>query len=432
MPKKPRDFNQIPKTFKQLKPGDKVSFRIPDEPLIEIPGEVCDHELEIPKPINLLPERRGREEGSTVIYDPDQTYNYLSVSERDNDSLNLLPAYIREEDPSRIVYGFCSSKSPSGFWEVVVSQGKATFIEFEPGFLTILCPKPFKVSELTTLSSDTTTYKWTQISGSRTVIITPDNVADPQIDILTNCIPGTGCNINTQDPIRIRVETDNPLIFTDLIILNRATDNFDGLGYAGNMLYTQVECRRIITVYRVPDNGAIVWQGQPVRITWLQPSCDTQFLYQYRIERLNPPYTDIATIPITQNIATLNANTQYRLKADFNIYGKLETSVSEPLLFRYNATDLLKTIFADEVVNGSLGYASQQSITTTDVPGSQVRILLEDVAGLLGYAAVSSSYLTDVPGVQVRFLSEDIAGLLGFASVSSQYTITDLGGIVVG
>lgn len=435
MPKKPRDFNQIPGTFKSLKPGDKVSFRIPGEELIEIPGELCTKDLEIPDIINLSPERRGREEGSNIIYDPDQTYNYLSVSERENRSFQLLPAYIREEpELKRTVYGFCSDNSPSGFWEVVVSEGEsATFINFEPPFLTILCPRPFTVSSLTTLNSDSTVYKWTQISGSRTALIIPDNVKDPIIDIQSSCISGTGCNQNTQEPIRIRVDTDNPLIFADLIILNRATDNFDGLGYAGDIVYTQVECRKITTIYRIPNTGIVfLWQGTPITITWALPACDSEFITGYRVEALIPPYTDLANIPVNPRIAALSANTQYRLKADFSILdSRIETSISDLLIFRYDAQDLVKQLFADDNATGVLGYAAQESIATTDVPVAQVRFLLED-ASVLGYANIESTYLTDVPGSQVRLLSEDIAGLLGFVNTESSYVITDLGGIVVG
>lgn len=433
MGKKPRDFNQIPKEINQLKPGAKMSARIPDEDLIPIPGDLCDHDLTVPGVINLLPGRRGREEGSTKIYTPDQTYNYLSVSERDEKSLELIPAYTKENDNTKsTTYGFCSSGSPSGFWEVSVEPtGTATFIEFDPPFLTILCPRPFVVSELTTLSSDSTTYKWTQISGSRTVLITPDDTKDPTINIITTCIEGTGCSNGTQNPIRLRVETDNELIFTDLIILNRATDNFDGLGYSGEINYVQIDCRRVKSVIRVPTGITREWDGSPLQVTWLPPTCDLEFLQGFTLQKLIPPYQPIASIPVGQNIATIEVNTQYRIDANFLIYGRQELSTSEPLIIPYDATAPIKTVFTDDQSSG-IGFTSIRSSTSTDVPVVQVRSLEEASDIGLGFTSIYSSASTNVPGVQVRLLAEDVATSLGYSVIASSYIITDLGGIVIG
>jgi hypothetical protein len=427
------DLPEIP-SVGQLKPTDYLFVGREKDDLIPIP-EDCGFKHHPDGLPNLdIIRKKGRATGSSIVYDPNSAYNYLSVSERYDKAQTLYPEYLHEGENGVQIYGFCSSNSPTGYWEVSIGgRSTATFIEFDPPFLTILCPAPFMVSELTTLTSDTTTYKWTQISGSRTALIIPDDIQDPIIDIQTTCYTG-GCNENTQEPIRIRVETDNPLVFTDLIILNRATDNWDGGGYV--YVNTELECRKITTLYRVPDNEQLarIWDCSAIRVTWTDPSCDSSYVYQFRLNQLLPPYATVDTISINQNrIFSVLPNIRYRLLADYNILGRLETSTSEPIEFSCDIAQPIKTIFADDS-GKTLGYAYQSTTTTVTNFGNQVRLLIDDTdRNSASYAYISTSTTVTEFGAQFRELVDDndTTGT-GYAYISTSTIITDLGGIVIG
>jgi hypothetical protein len=429
-----KDFNQIPDDFSKLKPGDQLSS-YKAEKLIPIPGSLCS-DPDVPDVIHLAYDdtdsERGRIRGTNVLYSPNQIYNYKSQSERYDRSIYNASSYQKETDNSTI-YGFCSHQSPTGFWEVTVSKiGKATYINFAPNFLTILCPRPFNVSELTTLTSDTNTYKWTQISGSRTILITPDNVQDPIIDIQTTCYTGA-CDPGSIEPLVLRVETDNPLVFTDLIIINRPIDNFDGLGYAS--WETGVTCRKVNTINIVPvyTQKAYVWAGENLLITWNDPSCDASFLQDYRLQKLIGSYTDILSFtPIQNRIASIEANQRYRIAADFAFYGSAtDTSYSEPIFVDYDALLPLKTVFADDSAR-CLGYALISDSSTAVEFGNQVRNASESDNLGLGYAFISDSSTTVEFGAQVRIVSESDNLSLGYAFIGDSSVTVDLGGIIVG
>lgn len=430
MAKKKRDFNQIPDEFSRLKPGDKMSFYTGKEDLLPIPGDVCD-ELPTPDIINLAPDRKGRQEGTSVIYSPDATYNYLSVSERYDKSIQLAPAYIQEKS-NKIVYGFCSHTSPTGYWEVTISTGgNATYLTFDPPFLVILCPRPFNISELTTISTDSTVFSWSQIAGNRTVLITPDNTADPQIDVQSSCFTNT-CDSASVSPLILRVETDNPLVFADLVILNRPIDNFDGLGYSA--IESGILCRKVVVVNRLPGNQqrAFIWQGENILITWSTPACDSEFITGYRLQQLFTSYIDIQGFTLIQNrIAEIAVNQRYRIAADFAFYGtSTDVSYSEPITVNYDATLPLKTVFADDSAR-CLGYAEIGDVTTTVELGVQVRDLIE-LPRVLGYAQLQDVTTTVEFGVQVRDLMESTTKILGYVQLQDVTTTVDLGGVIIG
>ena len=148
MPKRKNkdDFNQIPKPIDEQKPGDLLS-QGRRRKLLDIPGDACGVEINTQTNLDII-KTKGRVQGESIIYDADQIYNYQSQSQRYDNSINLIPAYVNESE-TEIVYGFCSHGSPKGFWEVTLAKGGlATFIELSPNFLTMLCPRPFFLDEL--------------------------------------------------------------------------------------------------------------------------------------------------------------------------------------------------------------------------------------------------------------------------------------------
>jgi hypothetical protein len=396
------DFDQVPKEFGKQKPGDYMAVRrsLKQDPL---PGVSCEFKPSWDLENLDIIRTNGRESFSVVTYSADQVYNYRSQSQRYDDSIYEVPAYVTPQPDGSTIYGFCSNLAGKGFWEVVVGgQGNATFITLTPGSLTILCPTPFLLSQFVVVDSDSTTYSWTQIAGSRTVLIDPANVKYPNIDIQASCYT-SGCDSMSQSPIILRVETDNPLVFTDLIIFNRPTDFFYGLGYIG-IQDTEISSRKVGGRFRVPPRvqAASVWVGDDVPITWMPPMSDSEFIVRYRVQKFIPPYTDNQVFPPDDvRLAIIQANSRYRIVSDFSILGSETSSTGDP--FSY--------VFPD--------------------PGN-ITIYADDSTNQLGYAFISSSYDTVTFGNQVRDVIDDMFNLLGYAFMSSSYQKIDLGGIVIG
>lgn len=425
------NWDETPKRIDRQKTGDTFSFFTKKKEL-EIPGDTCGF-LPVPDPINLLPKGRGRAEGGFVVYSPDDAYNYLSVSERYERSINLVPAYIQDGDNGSKIYGFCSQTSPNGYWEVVVESENvlASFITLTPQFLTILCPRPFQLSELVQLETDSPTIAFTQISGSRTTLIEPPDSFDPVINILNACLPGGVCDEDTQQPIIIRVETDNPLVLTDLVIFNRAIDFWDGLGYDAET--SDIVCRRV-SEFRIAPlflQQAYEWQCAPINVVWLNPACDNEFIKRYRVQRLNPPYTDIAVIPFGNNqIIQIDANQRYRVVTDFEILGAPYTSISEPFFYNCPIPNT-KIVLADDSTR-NLGYSTVNAITTTVEFGVIIQDLTDTVNSVLGYSPINTINVTVEFGVIPIDLSEDVASIIGYSPVNSLYEKVDLGGVIIG
>jgi hypothetical protein len=425
------DFNEVPSEFGKQKPGDYMFIRRASKD-VPMPGLACDIKPSWDVENLDILRTRGRESWIVVTYSADQVYNYQSQSIRYDKAVEEVPSYVTPQSNGSTIYGFCSNLAEKGFWEVVVGgQGTATGIVLSPPSLTILCPRPFILSEFVTVTSDTTSYKWTQIAGSRTVIITPDNVQYPNIDIQASCFT-SGCDSLTQGPIVIRVETDNALIFTDLIIFNRPTDFYYGLGYLG-IQNADIAGKKVSIYYRVPDRSqtASVWAGEDILITWDPPMIDAQRVVLYRIQLLIPPYTDDQVISTSSTrLATIQSSKRYRIATDFNYLGSTTTSIGDPIF--YNFPELNNgIIFADDSSN-SLGYSFISSANNTVTFGNQVRDVTDDFFNMLGYSFISSSSATVTFGNQIRDVADDFFNLLGYSFILNSYQKVNLGGIVVG
>lgn len=427
--KKKDDFNQIPQAISKQKPGDLLS-QGKKRKLLDIPGDACS--VNVPDISNLdIIKSKGRVVGELITYDADNIYNYQSQSQRYDRSIGLIPAYVNDND-TNTVYGFCSHNAPKGFWEVTLSKGGiATFIELSPNFLTILCPRPFQLDELLEINSDSPSFLFTQIAGNRTVIIEPNNTKYPLINIQSTCFTDT-CDSSATSPLIIRIETDNPLVFTDLVILNRAIDNWDGQGYVGSV-DTSISGRKVTNLQRVPDDlqRVYLWLGTDLLFTWGNPSVDSEFITKFTLQKLIPPYTDEDTLLITDNrIATLSANERYRVLTEFSIFGSITTSVSNPVFFSY-PTQNIKTLFADDSCN-PLGYTFINSSYVTVNFGNKLvnEIDINDVG--IGYTYISNTYNTVNFGVKVIMESDNNEMGIGFAFNASTYTKIDLGGVIVG
>lgn len=392
-----------------------------------------DETIEIPKDCNFtdslkLPDifnQVGRREGEAIIYSPTQAYNYYSQSERYDRSLKLVPSYIKNNDAQELIYGFCSSNSGSGYWEVrIPNTGTATYIKLTPSILTIICPRPFLLSELVSLESDSTTYKWSQISGNRTVLIEPDNVANPTISIQNTCFTST-CNASTLDPIRLRVETDNFLIFTDLVILNQLIDNFDGLGFT--KISEELLCAKAKNFIKLPDNfsHAYCYSNQDIVVSWSDGSCYSDKIINYEIQELLPPYTTI--LVTTTKKFTAENNKKYRIKTNFKTFDR-EFSSTE--IVNVNIPDY--AIFADELTN-CLGVL-QISVSYAKIIFTVVSKTFEDAAitGLGATKTYQNYTKSAIPTLKTVVSSDDNLLGLGTTKTYQYYQKVAQGGVIVG
>jgi hypothetical protein len=435
------DFDQTPKKFKDLRTGDDFSFYKPPNKKDELDTGSCElHIADIP---NLdIVKKVGRQTGDNVIYSADQTYNYLSPSSRYDAGLSLSPQSVTEKEGTT-TYKFCSDSSPTGYWEVSIGgKGKATYINFEKNPLYIICPRPLILSELSGILTDSSSVRWEQIDGNRNVLIDTNTSFDPVITILTDC-NGIGCNFTSLSPIILRVETDNPLLFNDLVIQNRLIDNYYGMGYAAKSslgVPCQIVSTASIGTAPIYPSKAYLWQGTPLKIYWSNPACDSEFITGYTIAvltNLNPPYQSYIEVSGNNRIATVEANKQYRLLTNFNFYGRAHTSTSEVFQFFYepDTPDSIsnnRIIFADESLEGSLGYALSTPKYNKVSFGVRVSDNTETANRYLSYAASSHKYNKVSFGVKTVDSTETGNTRISHAVSPSKYNKVNLGAVIIG
>lgn len=425
------DFDQKPRTVEDLKTGDKTSFYIrPSE--AKLPRNPC--EVHIAKMMNLdIIKKRGRAEDLSVVYSADQIYNYLSESERYDRAISqgVYPSGVQSRE-GKTVYLFCSSKAPTGYWEVVIDEEpNATYIRFTKNPLTIICPRPFKLSELTQLETDSKTVQWGQIDGNRTVLITPELSFDPIIDIQASCYTGT-CQEDTLSPIILRVESDNPLLFADLYINNRLIDNYYGLGYSG--VRSDRECQKVTKLYRVPSFAHRVYQWDGISnllATWKNPTCDVDYLLGFVAQRLEPPYQTIAEFLKDDNrFISVSPNTRYKIISIFEIFRKQIFAFSDPFFF--NLYPFTIPVFADDSTDKHLGYSNTRPEYVTVINTAVVFNFTDEEYIKLGYSQTTPEY-TKIVFTVVPIAETDTASKhIGYSNTRPEYTKVNLGGVVIG
>jgi hypothetical protein len=314
------DFNKSkpkqPPKLSEKRPGDRTSFYLRPDPTL-FPKDPCDSvhiSNDLPN-LNIL-GKGGRQFGDLVLYDPIQKKNYLSQSDRYERSLNILPANVIERD-GKTIYLFCSSTSPTGFWEVTVG-GAGTYLRFTPPILTIICPRPLALKDLTVVETDGTSIKWTQTQG-RLTIVSPssgEGSLNPDIFIIGNRSP-------LDPPILLEAELeDNPSFFDILVIRTTIAEEFDGVSgmeaitIDGGPLFT-IPC--LFSPLPNAPNTAYCWDSGSIEITWNSPPY-SQWLVEYRVQQnIGGVYQTIATIPTNnERRATVFQGNYYRILAVFN------------------------------------------------------------------------------------------------------------------
>lgn len=358
-----------PPKLSQIRQSDRASFYLRPEKNI-FPKDPCG-DIGVGDIPNLdIIGKPGREFGETVLYDPVQRQNYLSQADRYERSLDLLPSNIVSKD-GKTIYYFCSGLSPTGFWEVTVGGG-GTFLRFGTPILTIICPRPLRLQDLTTIETDGTSIKWTQTQG-RLTIVSPssgDGSLDPSIFIIGNRTP-------LDPPILLLAELeDNPSIFDFLLINTTIREIIDGVSGSEAIAPPnagpsyQIPCF-VSPVPTTSPNTAFCWDSNTTDITWDRPS-DYLWVTEYQLQRnFDGVYTTIQTIPATaERRATVALGAYYRILAINNVLGG-GYAATESCRFFFPATPPYY-VFATDRIDGLSGseqaIATQYPLTVTRLP----------------------------------------------------------------
>lgn len=290
----------------------------------------------------------GRPLSTPRIYTPEQQYNYKSRYARYLKALNLKPGSITTEGKCE-VYQFHSCDAPSRSWVVKVCPSGATFIE-AGNPITILCP-PDDGYQLNQVESDGESFTWTQLSGSRTILVNPPSDKNPKL-FLQNTCSAEGCDDGSYLPVILQVSVDNnPELFDYLIVYTTPTDTHYGISAAVNInLPDAAPCRQVQSVHLAPIyvSKAYVNTGvDELLITWDLPTCSANYLTNTSISKnITGNYEVLDVFNKTEErLFAVQPGVSYRIGSEFNTHGRLSASLSDP--FRFDFTNR-KLVLADD------------------------------------------------------------------------------------
>lgn len=419
-----------PKRINDFRQGNSFSFKVSQRDF-DVPENVCEHITEInTKPIDLI-SPTGRKSGELVLYDPAQQENYTSQAVRYQKSLKLSISGIQKRG-DKTIYLFCSPNSPTGFWEVEVG-GTGTYVRFLEPLLTIICPRPFKISEVGGLETDADSLAWAQLQGRATIISPPagDGSLDPTIAIL-------GVRNPLDPPILIQTEIPGTDLFDILLIDTTATDRYDAIGQSQvNGGGNANPCRAVpCEVYFVPDIGAIAYEWnlfESVEVTWNLPICNLEALEQ-TIWQINTTgnYVDVQTFPIlAERRIIIDPNVTYRIKSQFNFKGVQSESVSCSFRLDRNLDPIFdrKIFFADDPYKNLSQTFCNSSFETT--PFTLQTLTNLDAYNNLSQTFCSSNFET-TPFALQTITNLDAYNNLSQVYLDSSYHTDSLGGVIIG
>jgi hypothetical protein len=374
-----KDKIKPPPKLSQIRQGIRASFYLqPDTS--QMPKEPCEIHIGDELPDLSIIGKPGRQQGEVVLYDAAQQKNYLSISDRYERSLFIQPDNIVQRD-GKTIYYFCSSQSPTGYWEVEVG-GSGTFLEFANPILTIICPRPVTLQELTEVLTDGTAIKWTQTQG-RLTIVSPASGAgslNPDIFIIGNRTP-------EDPPILLLAELeDNPGVFDFLIIRTTIAEIFDGVSGMEKAIAPNagpnfdIPCTfRPVPI--IPPNTAFIWESGTIDISWFPPA-EALWMAEYRLQQnTTGVYQTIQTIPVPgERRATVGLNIRYRILAINNVLNA-GYAVTDSCRFEFRPREFG---FASDRLDGLSG--SDGAIVATQYPLAVIRCEtpIDTIDGLSG------------------------------------------------
>lgn len=424
------DFGKFKKQPKvdEYRQSHRWSFRAPGpEPDLTKLDDACGFE-DIHTDQNLL-DKRGRKDGELVLYDPVQEQNYFSQAARYDAAIGLEIHSIGKSEVGRTVYRFCSKRSPTGFWEVSISG--ATFVRIINPILNIICPRPFKLRDVSSaIETDDESLEWEQLQG-RLTIINPDSGAgslDPTLAILP------AARDPLEPPILIRVSlAGDPTIGDTLAIRTTATSTVFGIG-SNLMDWEQDPCRSVQTVFLLPAamSGAIAYNGtSQLLVGWLTPTCGaadvTGYVWQ---QNTTGQYVDAQAFTNSDpKRFLLNPSTRYRIITN-RLNQNVMNSIDSPR-FEFSAPIGGKMILADEKLSSLSSGLMDASFNTN--PYTLLRLENTDSftsgisSGLMDASFNSNPYTLLKLDNADSYTSGISSGL-----IEASYAVTAGGGIVIG
>ncbi|MBO3463113.1 fibronectin type III domain-containing protein [Aetokthonos hydrillicola Thurmond2011] len=416
---------QVPK-LSQLREGDRASFILrPDNSLL--PHLPCDGIQINDNPDLRITGKGGRQVGENILYDPAQELNYRSQYQRYLRSLWYAPSYTEEKN-NKITYFFCSSSSPTGYWEVVVGGG-GTYLNFAPPVLTIICPRPFNLQDYVALDTDGESIAWSQQQG-RTTIISPaggNGSLNPTIVIV-------GTRSPLDPPILLLAELeDNTSVFNYLLIRTTVAEIVDGMSGMESGLVVDGGPQLTIPCSFAPipgtPNTAFTWSSGTIEITWNPPPSHSSWITEYRLQQdIDGSYQTVQSISPTNRRATVGLGNYYRILTIFNVLGR-GYSATESCRIRFSSNPPYVVLGCDRV-NGQSGMDGK--LTVTQYPLSVVNYFVpkDEINGQSGMDGKLT--VTQYPLSVVNYFipKDEINGQSGMDGkfVTTIYNLT--GGIV--
>lgn len=424
------DFGKIRKqpdidTYRQ---SSRWSFRAPaPKPDLTKLNDQCGFE-EIHSTQNLL-DKRGRQEGELVLYDPVQEQNYLSQSARYEAAVELDIHSIGKNDAGRTVYRFCSKASPTGFWEVTISG--ATYVRIINPILNIICPRPFKLGDVgSSIQTDDESLVWEQLQGRLTIVSPESGIGslDPTFAILP------AARDPLEPPILIRVSLSGDASIGDtLAIRTTATSTVFGIG-SNLMDWGQDPCRSVQKVFLLPavTSGAIAYNGTSLlAVGWLAPTCAvadiTGYIWQ---QNTTGQYLDVQSFTVAEpKRFLLSPSTRYRIITS-RVNQNVANSIDSPR-FEFSAPVGGKMILADEK---QPRVSSTLIDTTFNSNPYTLKRLDNNDSYLTGISSALINTTFNTNPYTLKRLDNGDSYTTGISStlVQTSYTVTAGGGIVIG
>lgn len=406
-------------SFKQRRQNKRVSFILP--------AEAKDRGDCLPKDYNPR-DNTGQPIGQPRLYTPEQRYNYKSRYARYERALDLKPAQITKRDDGCTEYRFYSCNSLTGFYSVVVCPANGTFVEAgDP--LTIICP-PGAGFKLNQVESDGTVFKWTQLSGSRTVLFDDDTTLNPTLFIQSSCFTN-GCNDSSPLPIVLVVALENNQeIFDTLIIYNTVTDtNYGSSATPVLSASDNSDCRAVpCEIIPAPVYSERGYCGGNINITWKLPTCETDFVYETVVQaNTTGQYIDEEVFDIAEDrIFETQPNVTYRIAARFNQFGNI--SEKHGCSFRFSGQE--NTVFVDNTNNGISGKTLAAEIVKLNFQVKKLTV--ED--NNYGISGIRLGNTLNVLPLAVKRVvpTTDVNKGISASSLNGSVDKFNLGGIIVG
>ena len=423
--KNPSQFDgRVPKftPLRRKHEGKRVSIKVPK---IDNYGDHCsEHDW-----YSARGKRQPLPPGSKQLYSPEQVYNYKSQWARYQRALSIKPSAIIEENRcTKYLYPSCDS--PTGYWEVKVCSGGATFIELGPP-LTIMCPVPYLFTQGET---DAEAVVWEQLSGDRSLTIDPDNTIDPTFYLENFCVPGTGCSDESELPIVLKASVaGQPELYDFLTIYTTPTSTHYGNSFAVTQRAAD-PCFKVQNIYPAPlyINRGYCNEGEAISITWNPPECDEDLVGYIWQKNTTGEYVTVDQFATGDDLTLeLELNTHYRVVSVFRTHSRTYQSVSQTFYIPYlpGTGNTPHRAFADDTHRG-VSFAVSKIEISTNVPTVK-RVLVESKNRGISFAVSGSAGRKINLGVKRISATSEHRGI-GFAPGEQRITKYQLGGILIG